>query len=67
MMATKQDTLEQEHDLDDYTRVRFHEAREAGLTKLEAARFARGPETLRTLRLLRDGGCPASTISRIVT
>jgi len=56
-----------EDDLDDYTRVRFHEAREAGLTKLEAARFARGPETLRTLRLLKDGGCPAATIARIVS
>lgn len=60
------ETAEQEVDLDDYMRVRFHQARAAGLTRLEAARFAHGPETLRTLRRLRDSGCPASTIARIV-
>ncbi len=54
-------------DLDDYTRVRFQEARAAGLTRLEAARFAHGPVTLKTLRALKDGGCPAATLARIVT
>jgi hypothetical protein len=54
-------------ELDDYTRVRFHEARAAGLTRLEAARFAQGREPLRTLRLLKAGGCPSATIARIVT
>jgi hypothetical protein len=51
---------------DDYIRVRFHEAREAGLTEIEAARFAKGRESLRTLRALRAAGCPAATIARIV-
>ncbi len=53
--------------LDDYTRVRFHAARAAGLTRLEAARFAHGQVTLATLRKLRADGCPSATISRIVT
>ncbi len=42
-MKTKQATAEQELDLDDYRRVRFYVARQAGLTRLEAARFAHGP------------------------
>ncbi len=63
----KRDTAEQELDLDDYTRVRFYSAREAGLTRLEAARFARGPVPLKTLRKLRADGCPSVTIARIVT
>lgn len=54
-------------ELDDYTRVRFHEAREAGLTRLEAARFAQGAIPLQTLRRLKEAGCPAATIARIVT
>ncbi len=66
-MKTKQDTPEQELDLDDYTRVRFHLARDAGLTRLEAARFARGPVPLRTLRKLKADGCPAVTLARIVS
>ncbi len=66
-MATKQDTAVQELDLDDYTRVRFYLAREAGLTRLEAARFARGPVPLRTLRKLKADGCPKATIARIIT
>ena len=59
--------LRPEPELDDYTRVRFHEAREAGLTRLEADRFARGTATLRTLRKLRADGCPAAVIAQIVT
>ncbi len=66
-MATKLDTAEQELDLDDYTRVRFYLAREAGLTRLEAARFARGPVPLRTLRKLKADGCPSATLARIVS
>ncbi len=61
------DAPEQEIDLDDYTRVRFQYARDAGLTKLEADRFARGPVPLKTLRKLKADGCPSATIARIVT
>jgi len=59
-------TVEQEADLDDYTRVRFRLAREAGLTRLEAERFAHGPVPLTTLRKLRRDGCPSAVIARIV-
>ena len=65
-MATK-DKAEQDLDLDDYTRVRFYLARDAGLTRLEAARFARGPVPLATLRKLRADGCASALIARIVT
>ncbi len=65
MMAIK-DKAEQELDLDDYTRVRFYLARDAGLTRLEAARFARGPVPLATLRKLRADGCPSAVLARIV-
>ncbi len=57
---------EPDADLDAYTRVRFRYARQAGLTRLEAARFAHGPVPLATLRKLRADGCPAATIARIV-
>ena len=53
-------------DLDDYHRERFQAARAAGLTRLESARFAYGPETLRTLRRLQADGCPAAVLARIV-
>ncbi len=53
-------------DLDNYTRVRFHEARAAGLTRVEALRFAQGPATLKTLRTLKDAGCSGALIARIV-
>jgi hypothetical protein len=53
-------------ELDNYTRVRFQEAREAGLTRLEADRFARGTEPLKTLRALKASGCPPAVIARIV-
>jgi hypothetical protein len=53
-------------ELDDYRRVRFREAREAGLTRVESARFANGQVPLRTLRKLRADGCPGATIARIV-
>ncbi len=66
MMAIK-DKAEQDLDLDDYTRVRFYLARDCGLTRLEAARFARGPVPLATLRKLRADGCPPATLARIVS
>lgn len=53
-------------DLDTYERVRFHEARAAGLTRLEAARFAYGTGTLHTLWTLKAAGVPASLIARIL-
>ncbi len=65
-MATK-DKAEQDLDLDDYTRVRFYLARDAGLTRLEAARFARGPVPLKTLRKLQADGCASALIARIIT
>lgn len=57
---------EQADDLDAYQRARFRAAREAGLTRLEAARFAYGHETLATLRRLKAQGCPSAVIARIV-
>ncbi len=65
-MTTKAAETQEPPDLDDYTRVRFHLARHAGLTRLEAARFAHGPVPLTTLRKLRADGCPAATLARIV-
>lgn len=56
----------QADDLTDYQRARFHAARQAGLTRLEAARFAHGPVPLRTLRRLKADGCAPATIARIV-
>lgn len=53
-------------DLDTYERVRFHEARAAGLTRLESARFAYGTGTLHTLWQLKADGCPAAVIARIM-
>ena len=58
--------VEATSDLGEYERVRFQAAREAGLTRLEAARFAFGSTPLRTLRRLQAGGCPAAVIARIV-
>jgi hypothetical protein len=58
---------EQETELDDYQRERFRAARQAGLTRLEAARFAHGTVPLATLRKLRADGCPPSLIARVVT
>lgn len=58
---------ERTNELDEYERVRFHEAREAGLTRIEAFRFACGETPLQTLRKLRHDGCPDATIARIVT
>ena len=57
---------EQQDELTDYQRVRCHAARHAGLTRLEAARFATNNVPLQTLRRLRDGGCPAPLIARII-
>lgn len=54
-------------ELDAYQRVRFHAAREAGLTRLEARRFALGETSLQTLWKLRAAGCPPATLARIVT
>lgn len=53
-------------DLDAYHKARFHAAREAGLTRLEAARFVWSDTSLKTLRGLRAAGCPADKIARIV-
>jgi hypothetical protein len=52
--------------LDKYQQVRFLEARRAGLTRLEADRFARGDQPLHTLWKLRDQGCDGRLIARIV-
>lgn len=65
-MAKVADPPDLTEDLGDYERVRFHAARAAGLTRLEAARFAYGRETLHTLAKLRADGCPSATIARIV-
>ncbi len=56
----------EEPALTDYQRQRFHAARQAGLTKVEALRFTHGCESLQTLRKLRRDGCSPATIARIV-
>jgi hypothetical protein len=53
-------------ELDAYERTRFLEARAAGLTRLEADRFARGDQPLHLLWKLRDNGCAARLIAAIV-
>lgn len=53
-------------ELDEYERVRFQAARRAGLTRVEAARFAKGDATLATLRKLTRDGCAPAVIARIV-
>lgn len=67
MVALADEDRELTTDLAPYERVRFHEARGAGLTRLEAARFAFGTVPLRTLRRLKRDGCPPAVIARIVT
>ena len=67
MVTLADEDRELTHDLDPYERVRFQEARNAGLTRLEAARFAFGPVPLRTLRKLKRDRCDPATIARIVT
>lgn len=52
---------------DDYWFVRFHSARRAGLTMVEAKRFADGTVTLKTLREMRAAGARPETIARVVT
>ena len=45
---------------------RFFEARDAGLTRLEARKFAESTTDVGLLRQLVRDGCPAITIARIV-
>ena len=66
MVTLADEDRELTDDLDDYEAVRFHEARAAGLTRLEAARFAYGRETLHTLWQLKAAGCPGAIIAKIV-
>jgi len=58
---------EDDDDHDDYWLQRFHAARRAGLTRVEAHRFADGTVTLKTLREMVAGGAPSETIARVVT
>jgi hypothetical protein len=53
-------------ELDAYERTRFLEARAAGLTRLEARRFAFGDQPLHLLWKLRDEWCAGRLIARIV-
>lgn len=53
-------------DLGEYESFRFHEARAAGLTRLESARFAYGNGTLHTLWALKAAGCSGALIARIL-
>lgn len=46
---------------------RFQEARDYGLTHVEARLFAESEEDIGTLRKLRDGGCPPVLAARILT
>ena len=59
--------LDDDDDHDDYRLQRFHAARRAGLTKVEAKRFADGAATLKTLRECVAGGARPETIARVVT
>jgi len=45
---------------------RFEQARDAGLTKLEARLFAESEASLETLRKLQRLGCPPQKIAAIV-
>ncbi len=54
-------------DHGDYWLQRFHAARRAGLTRVEAHRFADGTVTLKTLREMVSGGARPETIARVVT
>lgn len=54
-------------ELDAYQVVRFREARAAGLTRVEADRFARGDTPLHTLWKLRAASCAPALIAQIVT
>lgn len=45
---------------------RYLEAREAGLTRVEAHLFAESDQDVGTLRMLVAGGCPPAMIARIV-
>lgn len=45
---------------------RRREARKAGLTRVEAERFAAGDQPVALLRRLVKDGCPPATIARIV-
>lgn len=46
---------------------RFHEARAAGLTRIEARNFAESDVDVGQLRKLVRGGCAPKTIAEIVT
>lgn len=61
------EAVEQQDELDAYQQARFRAAREAGLTRVEAARFAKNAEPLHTLWKLRATGCRPDLIARIVT
>lgn len=56
-----------EEERTDYWTVRFHAARRAGLTRVEARRFADGTVTLKTLRECVAGGATPAMIARVVT
>ena len=66
MVTLADEDRELTNDLDPYERVRFHEARAAGFTRLEAARFAYGTGTLHALWQLKADGCPAAVMARIL-
>ena len=58
---------EDDDDHDDYWLARFQSARRAGLTRVEAKRFADGTVPLATLRKCVAGGAKPETIARVVT
>lgn len=64
--AATEQVVAQDEVLDPYRRQRFQAARSVGLTKVEALRFANGQTSLRTLRKLREDGCPPALIAEIV-
>lgn len=60
------DALEQAPEVLRVQQWRFEQAREAGLTKLEARLFAESDASLEELRLLVAKGCSPMVIARIV-
>lgn len=65
-MVEPSDTVEPPTEQQRVVLRRFHEARRAGLTRVEADRFAVAATDVGLLRKLVAGGCPAAMIARIL-
>lgn len=66
-MADDEEPLEHDPEQARVFRRRFKEAREYGLTLVEARLFAESDMEIRLLRLCAEGGCPPQLGARILT